>query len=801
MTPASRVRGASLTSARERIGRPRFLVAVGLALAALGLLVYRDFVFGGSTLLYKDIGSDSLNVFYPNYVLRSEYLRNVGLFSWSFQVGMGQNIFPSIGNLLLAPVIWLPKEAIAKALVYQHLFYVLVCGLLFARFLADRGLTFSSSLLGSLLLSFSAYMCMGSCWYFHAYEVVCFAILLFAVEAATGRGRWPYLVLGVAAVGLLGSFHLYLCALFLCFYVPVRLTGRFPRQPLPLFRVSLLLAGAALLGVGLSAIVSMGNFYALVNSPRGSGPTSMFHVLSSVPVFGFESPLHYTTAILRIFANDMVGTGSDFRGWQNYLEAPMSYCGLLCLLLFPQVFRGATLRQRLIYGLFTIFLVLPVVFPWFRYLFFAFQGDYYRTFSLFSIFGLITLSVTALSRYSKGAPLNLWVLGITLCLLLGTLLAPSSGLHSLTDPHLRWIAAILLIAYVVLLVGGQLMKRPSMAGWIVAGLAAGELIYFDGITISRPTVTKHELKARVGYNDETVDAVRDIKASDHSFFRLTKTWGSSPASANSASLNDALVFGYYGTSSYSSFNNLNYITFLIATDVISHENIAAATHWSMGLLGHPILSTFACEKYVLTGDPVAFQTAGPYEEIGRYGETYLFRNRMFVPLGLTFTRYISESDFQRLPSAAKEQALLYAVVLSPKNAADHLLPPLSLEALRDEINGSAPEEIIGLRRKTGLNIQSFKETRISGTVTVDGKAILVFQTPFDPGWRAVVDKQPAATIEVDGGLLGVALSGGEHAVEMRYVPPFRSAGATISLLSFILLGLLAWKWPRMDFPA
>src|SRR5437588_2579459 len=86
----------------------------GLILIVVGLLIYRDFIFGNNTLLYTEIGSDSLNVFYPFYVVRSDYLRHVGVLSWSFSVGMGQNLFPYLGSVLLAPVIWLPKAAIAN---------------------------------------------------------------------------------------------------------------------------------------------------------------------------------------------------------------------------------------------------------------------------------------------------------------------------------------------------------------------------------------------------------------------------------------------------------------------------------------------------------------------------------------------------------------------------------------------------------------------------------------------------------------------------------------------------------------
>jgi hypothetical protein len=123
-------------------------------------------LFGDGTLLYKDVGVDSINIYYPRYVLVSDYIRDEGIPSWSFRVGMGQNIFSSLSALLISPVVWLAKGAIARALVYQHLLYVLLSGLLFALFLANRGLTFASCLLGALLLSFSAYMCMGSCWYF-----------------------------------------------------------------------------------------------------------------------------------------------------------------------------------------------------------------------------------------------------------------------------------------------------------------------------------------------------------------------------------------------------------------------------------------------------------------------------------------------------------------------------------------------------------------------------------------------------------------------------------------------------------
>jgi uncharacterized membrane protein YfhO len=772
---------------------------IGAVVLLLGLIVFRDFVFGNLVLLYTDIGSDSLNVFYPNYVLFSDYLRQIGIPSWSFEVGMGQNLFPFLGTLFLTPVVWLAKGLIAKALIYQHLAYAVVAGVLFAHFLARRGLDFVSCLLGALLLSFSAYMCMGSTWSFHALELLCLTGLLFATEEALTVGRWWLLALAVAVVAMLGAFHLYLGALLLCFYVPTRIIERDAFQPVNLLRISALLAGAAVLGVGLSGIVTVNSLYALVNSPRGLGPASRAPGLITSSVFGLESPLHYVTAALRPFANDLLGTGSAFRGWRNYLEAPMTYCGLISLLLLPQAFVKTSRRQWMVYSVFLFFAVAPTVFPWFRYLFWAFQGNYYRTFSLFSVFGVITLAMTAFSRYISTQRLNLWILAVTALLLVAVLYLPFGQMQEIINRALRLRITILLLGYTGVLAMGQLFLRQRLAAYMVVALVAGELIYFDGLTVAdRPTVTKQELTEKIGYNDETVDAIRDLHASDKSFFRLTKTYFSGLGIYGS--VNDAMVFGYYGTSSYSSFNNLNYIKFLMAVDVVNPEILGTDTKWSLGLLGHPILSTFAGEKYVLTEDPVPFQASDDYELMRSYGKKYLFRNRLALPLGLTFRQYLPEELFLQLSTDAKARVLLHAVVASNEVAERSGLKQLTLEGFKDEA-GRSIGDIIAERRSTGLELRSFAQTRMEGSLHLEQKSILVVQTPFDPGWSAYQDGQPVPVFRVDFGLLGAVVESGQHTVELRYRPPFLFAGAAISLASLLIMAAGIRRWPQLPLPS
>lgn len=772
----------------------------GLCLLLVGALVYREFLFGDAALLYRDIGTDSFVLFYTEFVHLSNYLRSQGFPSWSFHVGMGQDLAYPTAYLIWQPVSWLPSNWIAPALVFQHLGKILVAGLFFFRFLQLRRLHSPAPLLGALLLSFSAYMCIGSCWYHFADDVVCFAAILFGTEVAVQRGRWLVLALAVALVGMITPFYLYLCALFLVLYVPIRLFGQYGWQPRIILRACLKLAGVAALGVGLGAIVTLPYLRAVLNSPRGSGAISAVEPLSHAPFFGFESSLHYITAILKPFANDILGTGTDFRGWQNYLEAPLSYCGLICLLILPQVLTDRTRRHKTVYVLFLIVIIVPTLFPWFRYLFWLFQGNYYRVYSLFCVLGVITLSMMALSRYVEGRALRHWLLLATLAVLVGILYLPVELLQALISSGLRRVITILLASYGVLLIAGQLLNRRKAAAWLIVGLSAFELVLFDHITVSnRQTVKRNELEHRLSSDNEVIAALRDITASDdEKFFRITKLLPSGPNLP--FTLNDAMLYGYHGTSSYRSFNNRNYTDFLTAVNAMPPKS-EVDTRWSVGLLNDPILALFACEKYALVDDPLSFEAAGHYELVRRYDKGYLFRNTAFLPFGLTFDRYVIEETFLSLPASEKPAALLRAVVLSNENEGlKQGLTRATVSGFRQDATNSSLTEVVAAHRKTALELTSFNQTRFEGNVSLSQKSILVLQTPFDPGWQAFQDGHPAPSLKVDVGLLGVRVDAGEHKMELRYRNPVRVPALLVSLAALLILGAALWRWPRLNLP-
>ena len=91
-----------------------------------------------------------------------------------------------------------------------------------------------------------------------------------------------------------------------------------------------------------------------------------------------------------------------------------------------------------------------------------------------------------------------------------------------------------------------------------------------------------------------------------------------------------------------------------------------------------------------------------------------------------------------------------------------------------------------LSRQT-LQVESFKDTEIRGTVAAREDGILFTSIPYTAGWKAFVDGKPADVIGLgDNGVVGVPVSSGEHEVTLRYRSPFLLPAAFCSLIGVVL---------------
>ncbi|MEA3339483.1 MAG: YfhO family protein [Chloroflexota bacterium] len=79
--------------------------------------------------------------------------------------------------------------------------------------------------------------------------------------------------------------------------------------------------------------------------------------------------------------------------------------------------------------------------------------------------------------------------------------------------------------------------------------------------------------------------------------------------------------------------------------------------------------------------------------------------------------------------------------------------------------------------------------RVTIRAALDAPGYLVLADTYYPGWRAMVDGDPADILRANYSFRAVWLEAGEHVVEMTYRPTSALAGGAISLAALVLLGV------------
>ncbi|PIU19230.1 MAG: hypothetical protein COT18_08665 [Elusimicrobia bacterium CG08_land_8_20_14_0_20_59_10] len=766
-----------------------FLAAFLIAAAAL--VVYKDFLLLDKLYLFKDIASDSINYSYPQYVHIAQYFRTEGLPGWSFNQGMGQNIFPGcLPDPFTALLVLAGGGLAGYGMAFVEVLKIFCAGLLFYLFLRKTGIAGFAATVGALCYSFSGFMVLGGGWGIFSTEAVYAALLLYAFERLYQDGGFALLPLSVALIAALQPFDLYLYGLFLCVYMVLRFLDNNEWNARKFSKLFLQVLGLGLLGAAISSFFLVNGLLEMYNSPRVAGEASFFSRLLSKPLFGLESRQHNGTAILRFFSSDLLGTGTAFMGWNNYLEAPLFYCGLLTLLVFPQVFFTLDKRRKVLYGALLGLCLLPVVFPYFRYAYWLFAGDYYRNFSFFVALVLLLLGVKALDGLDKGVKPGLLTLALTLGGLLGLLYFPYAPRLKVINEPVREAVTFFLAGYGVLLACLAANRFKPYARALLLLAVTAEAAYMADMTVNhRPVVTAAEYAGRTGYNDYTGDAVAWLKAADKSFFRVEKDYFS--GSSKDPSVNDAKVQDYYGTPSYHSFNQLNYVRFLLEMGLIEGGR-ETLTRWAPGLRGVPPLHSFGSVKYALSRSAEPLFRRFDYELVSAAGDIKVFRNKYALPLGFTYEKRMSPAEFAKLSPAAKAAALYKAFVADEDVYVEATAFPemKAAEMPAGFLRAEYARDVERLGRET-LDITQHGQNLIRGGINLASRKLLFFSIPFDPGWSAKVDGRGVKPAMVNIGFTGLFLEKGRHEVELRYEPPYLKLSAAMSLAAMLLYcGLL-----------
>lgn len=744
-------------------------------------LVFFEFITLQKVYLFKDIGSDTINSVYPHLIHVSEYLRTEGIPRWSFAQGLGQNITNSgIENPFNWLLYLLGKDYLAYGIIFVEILKILLTAWLCYRWLLVLFYQHWAAIFGAIAFALGGYMLVGGAWYVHSWFCFKLILLLWAFEKGFRKKIWLWWALAVFwALDVNFIFVAQAMLIYLIFRLSLR--EKVSRENI----VSDVLKPAfsyGFLGLLMKAPFLFSIVYRIWESPRLSGGFSAGNTLLDAPFF--ETTNYYTSVILRIFGNDILGNGTNYLGWENYLEAPLFYCGVLTILLIPQAFAFMQKKEKIAYGSLLFFWIILIVFPYFRYAFYWFSGDYFKiVLSAFFPLACILCACRAVLGFQQQKKANIPIL---LATLFGLVFIYLSAIYFSNIEKIAWKAPVFLCLGTALLF--ILNKNKFAYKWsnlLLVLLLSVEMLCNNFTTVNqRVTVKSSELNERIGYNDYTLEAVDFINKNDDGFYRMSKRFSSSLS--DNRSLNDGKVQGYFGTTSYSSFNQGHYVKFLKEMEVIDANN-EAESRWIMGLHQRPLLEKLVSLKYIFGEEKNA---KDGLQKVGVFGGKVLYKNRQTMPLGFIYKNYFPETSFKRLSKAQKDCSILNAVVL-PDEVGKQKTEFLKRTTFPEK-NNCVPNFI-----------DNFKLTYFSqNKIIFEGSAsngLFFASIPYDSGWQATLtcnNQTSQPTVEmVNFGFLGVSLpkACANIKLTLSYHPPFAKSGLVIAIFAWSLLFLLFYK--------
>jgi uncharacterized membrane protein YfhO len=775
---------------------------------ALVFFIFKNFISGKFYYLFSDVAMDTLKLNFPNIYHVTKYLRIDGFPLWSFSQGMGQNIMASSFSDSFSLIVYLsgPSNA-AYSIIWMEIAKVLLTAMVFYHFLKLLNLSNMSTMIGIVLYCFGGFMFIGGQWWGFSTEACFVAILLLSFEKLYCQDSWYLFPLAVALLAIFNPFSLYTSSMFLFIYFLFRhFSSDNPGKKLFIPHL-LKMCGLGFLGILISSFILAGNIQNIIESPRVTGNFSYFHILKSIPIFTFENPEHYVTALLRFFSNDLMGNAVAYSGWHNYLEAPLFYIGLLPLLLLPQLFVLFKNRRLIVYTSFLFVLIMPVIFPFFRYAFFLFSGDYYRVYSLFVSLSILILGLYTLDEIQRKNTINIYILLGTFLVFIAILFFPyktnitnmniaggeiykfrqAEGVVSINS-NLCIVISIFLFIYATLLCLLKYVHYKPLLMVLLLAFVITEIAYMNASSfnnrypLSSLDMTKY-------FKGITKDAVDYIKFIDKGFYRINIDTNILDEIDRNRGLfyNKSKIQDYFGTTSYDRFNQKYYIRFMEEMGVIKKGKELESRQCS-GLMLRPLLWSFASIKYHIGKTSDATLMLFGFKPIKEIGSATVYQNGNFLPLGYTYEQYVTNNKFQSLSEGQKQLVLQKAIVLN-----EPVIPEIASKIKEFDLNklpanyGSQDylHDIANLNQNT-FNMNYFSQNHINGTIKLNTPKILFFSIPYDKGWTADVDNRMIKPQLCNIGFQGILLQPGYHTIKLSYVPPYFFVSFIMSAIGLFL---------------
>ena len=785
------------------------------------------FPFGGRCFLRTDMYHQ-----YAPFFSEFQYkLRTGGSLLYSWDVGMGVNFAALYAYYLASPLNWLillcPKKFIIEFMTIMIVLKIGLSGLSFAWYLKKHS---QNCILGvgffGIFYALSGYMAAYSWNIMWLDCILLFPLIVYGLERLVKeqKGMLYCVTLGLS---ILSNYYIsIMTCLFLVLYFIALLIMEKP-GPVRKYVDSCVRFGIySLLSGGLAAGILLPEIYALQST--ASGDFDFPKAWSSYfPIFDM---------IARHIGNVETEIGLDH--WPNI------YCGVAVFLFFLLYLacKKIAVKEKAVYcGLLLIFFASFSI----NALNFIWHGFHYPNSlpcrqSFIYIFLMLFICFRAYMYLDetpkKHIAIAFW--GSACFVLLAEKLVTQEHFHFIV----YYVAIIFLAAYAGLMYLYKDGKR-TVCGFLALTLVAIEA----SINMSVTSVTTTSRESYTSDNEE-VRILKDSLQPASDFYRVEKktrktkndgAWMNFPSVSLFSSTANADLSKFFkklgcesSTNAYSITGSTPFVDSIFSVKYALYSEAVSNTELMMYL--RESCGTYLCENlytlplgFVLSSDieenwqyemdnPAEVQNdlclvSGADEVLVDAGGTVNKNTFTFTP-DETGEYYVFVMNKKvktvkaELPTGQKSFSnvdrgyLLELGTLAPgtevKLTADEAGEQLNAIAYR--FSEDAMIQVYDRLNQSPMHLTSWKDTKLSGTVSAAKAGMLFTSIPFDKGWTVKVDGEKVETRKAFGAFLAIDVSAGDHVIDFSYFPKGLKTGGLISGGSIVILILLWFLRREMD---
>lgn len=172
------------------------------------------------------------------------------------------------------------------------------------------------------------------------------------------------------------------------------------------------------------------------------------------------------------------------------------------------------------------------------------------------------------------------------------------------------------------------------------------------------------------------------------------------------------------------------------------------------------------------------------DEVGSYA---IYRNENYVPMGFTYDYYLTEEDFSAAPRSYRSNLLMKAILLTEEQIERYegLLEPLPDEQLKSRSYESYTADC-SARRAAACDGFTAEPDGFSATITLQKQNLVFFSVPYNEGFTATINGQPAQVERVDNGMMAVYAPAGRSEMVFRYRTPGLAESRTATLAGVMM---------------